>query len=233
MLSEGTASGQHLRPLGRPSFLQSDGRGGSSVGQSRGLLTLVSRVRILPAPPTMSATPPTVAEVDVVELDGPGGRWRVLVPRTRRERMRGLRGHPPPGLREGLLLLRCRSVHTVGMRDPIVVARLDRNLTVRGVTLVRPWRLVLPSRGGRHVLECGIDARLRIGDGFRRPAGRPVPGPRRPRRPPPPGPPRSEPSGERPPARGGAPVRPARATPAPPGAHDAAYDGFRAAERSP
>jgi hypothetical protein len=100
------------------------------------------------------------------------GHWRVLLPTTRRERMRGLRDRPPPGTREALLLVRCRSVHTFGLREPIVVARLDRGLVVRDLRVVPPRRVVLPIRGVRHTLECAIGAELRVGDRFRRPGAR-------------------------------------------------------------
>src|SRR5688572_372480 len=76
-----------------------------------------------PARPT-SVADRRVAAMKVVEFDGPGGGWRVLVPETRRERMRGLRGHPPPGPREAMLLRDCRSVHTFGMTRPLEVAFL-------------------------------------------------------------------------------------------------------------
>jgi hypothetical protein len=103
----------------------------------------------------------------VVEMDGPGGGWRVLVPETRRERMRGLRGHPPPGPREAMLFRRCRSVQSFGMRDPVAVAFLDRRMAVVDVVRCGPRRLLLPRRRARHVLECDVRSELRIGDRFR------------------------------------------------------------------
>jgi hypothetical protein len=101
-----------------------------------------------------------------------GASWRILIPSNRRERMRGLRGRPPLGPREALLLVGCRSVHTFGLRYPIVVARLDRGYVVRDMRVVRPRRVVLPSRGVRHTLECAIGTELRVGDRFKRPATR-------------------------------------------------------------
>jgi len=62
----------------------------------------------------------------ITELVDPRGRvWRVEIPATRRERMRGLRdrGFLPPD--HAMLFPRCRSVHTFGMRFPITVAFLD------------------------------------------------------------------------------------------------------------
>jgi uncharacterized protein len=107
-------------------------------------------------------------------MDGPGGGWRVLIPETRRERMRGLRGHPPPGPREVMLLRRCRSVHTFGMKEPISVVFLDRAMTVIEVLRCRPGRLVVARGGARHVLETDVASDLRIGDRFSPPdrAGR-------------------------------------------------------------
>src|SRR5687767_11237648 len=107
-----------------------------------------------------------------IAMDGPGGGWRVLVPETRRERMRGLRGHPPPSPREGMLFRRCRSVHTFGMTGSISVAFLDRAMRVIEVRRCPPRRVVRARcRGARHALECGGGSELRIGDRFR-PAAR-------------------------------------------------------------
>jgi uncharacterized protein len=104
--------------------------------------------------------------VKVVEMDGPGGGWRVLIPETRKERMRGLRGHPPPTHREAMLFLECRSVQTFGMREPISVVFLDREMRVLGVRHCRPGRLVMVRRRARHVLETDVRTELRIGDRF-------------------------------------------------------------------
>jgi uncharacterized membrane protein (UPF0127 family) len=101
----------------------------------------------------------------VVEMDGPGGGWRVLIPETRRERMRGLRGHPPPGPREAMMFRECRSVHTFGMSEPISVVFLDREMRVIQVRPSRPGRFVM-RRSARHVLETCIGSELRIGDRF-------------------------------------------------------------------
>ena len=110
----------------------------------------------------------------VERLDGPGGGWRVLVPETRRERMRGLRGHPPPCPREAMLFRRCRSVHTFGMAEPISIAFLDGDLRVVRVRRGRPRRVLFGIAGARHVLECDSGAAVRVGDRFssRGPASR-------------------------------------------------------------
>ncbi|MGH2680429.1 MAG: DUF192 domain-containing protein [Actinomycetota bacterium] len=122
--------------------------------------------------------------VKVVEMDGPGGRWRVLEPETRRERMRGLRGRPPPGPQEAMLFRRCRSVQTFGMRHEISVVFLDRTLQVIEVRRCRPGRVVR-SRGARHALECSVTSGLRVGDRFelRARGGRRARRPRGPRSP--------------------------------------------------
>jgi len=70
---------------------------------------------------------------------------------------------------EGAMVLpRTRAVHTFGMRFPIDVAFCDRDLAVVGVTTLRPWRMSLPRRGGRSVVEAEAGAferwGLRVGD---------------------------------------------------------------------
>jgi uncharacterized membrane protein (UPF0127 family) len=103
----------------------------------------------------------------VVELDGPGGGWRVLVPETKRERMRGLRGYPPPAPREGMLFRRCRSVQTFGLDRAISVIFLDGSMRVTDVRRCRSGRLLVGGRRTRHVLECEVTAVVRVGDRFR------------------------------------------------------------------
>jgi uncharacterized protein len=106
-------------------------------------------------------------------MDGPDGGWRVLVPETRRERMRGLRGQPPPGPREAMLFRSCRSVHTFGMGRVIRVALLDDGMRVIAVADRRPRRVVLPRPGVRHVLEAAPGCGILAGDRFRSAARRP------------------------------------------------------------
>lgn len=66
-------------------------------------------------------------------------------------RARGLLGRS--GYDGALVLPRTRAVHTMGMRFPIDVAVLDRELRVLAVCHLVPWRMSLPRRGGRLVLE--------------------------------------------------------------------------------
>jgi hypothetical protein len=81
-----------------------------------------------------------------------GGRASVLVdvPERRYERMRGLIGRTS---RRPMLFLRTRSVHTVGMREPIWVTLLDRRFGVVAVVALPPRRILVPRRGVRHLLE--------------------------------------------------------------------------------
>ena len=62
-----------------------------------------------------------------------------------------------------MLLERCRSVHTVGMRFPITVAFLDTSSRVVRVDRA-PIGRILFCRRARHVLECHIGSDVRVGD---------------------------------------------------------------------
>jgi len=68
---------------------------------------------------------------------------------------------------QAMLLERTRSIHTFGMRFPISIALLDRELVVRSVRPVKPGRLLLPRLRIRHVLECAQGVDLRPGDRLR------------------------------------------------------------------
>ena len=103
------------------------------------------------------------------DLTGPRGmRWTAEVPRTRRERARGLLGRKGLDAGEALLLERAGSVHTFGMRFPVTVAFLDADLAVRRVIRMPPGRLALPRPRVRHVLECAEGTDLREGDRLKR-----------------------------------------------------------------
>src|SRR5947208_5664210 len=74
-----------------------------------------------------------------------GCPWVLEVPSGKRERMLGLRG------RDGLaphhaVLLRTRSVHTFGMRFPILAVLLDTRGVVLEVKPMAPGRVLLPRR---------------------------------------------------------------------------------------
>jgi hypothetical protein len=66
-----------------------------------------------------------------------------------------------------MLIPNASSVHTFGMRFPILVARLDAELRVVEVDRLRPGRLLLPRRAVRHVLEGPIELDVRVGDVLR------------------------------------------------------------------
>lgn len=69
-------------------------------------------------------------------------------------RLRGLLGRPPLKGGEGLLLLQCDSVHTVGMGYPIDVAFLDaEGRVVRSIPALAPWRVGVGGSEAVHTLE--------------------------------------------------------------------------------
>jgi uncharacterized membrane protein (UPF0127 family) len=91
-----------------------------------------------------------------------GARWQVEAPTSFRERGRGLRGSAV-GIHQAMLLERCRSIHTIGMRFPITVAFLDGSWRVIRVERTPAGRIT-SCRRARHVLECHIGADVRVGD---------------------------------------------------------------------
>lgn len=82
------------------------------------------------------------------------------------DRTRGLLGRS--GLDGALLLPRTRSVHTAGMRFPLDVAFLDRDLVVVDTVTMGRWRMCRPRRRACNVLEAQAGAferwNLRPGD---------------------------------------------------------------------
>ena len=88
------------------------------------------------------------------------------VAETFAERSRGLLGKT--SFEGAMILPRTRSVHTFGMRFAVDVALCDKDMVVVGVTTLRPWRMSLPRRGGRSVIEAQAGAferwGLRVGD---------------------------------------------------------------------
>lgn len=67
------------------------------------------------------------------------------------DRSRGLLGRN--GYDRAMLLPRTRSVHTMGLRFAVDVAFLDQELAVLATVRLVPWRVSVPRRGGRSVLE--------------------------------------------------------------------------------
>jgi uncharacterized protein len=104
--------------------------------------------------------------------DPRGTRWRVEVATSRADRMRGLLGRDTLPEGAALLLPKARSVHSFGMRFPILAAFLrgdpEGNLRVVAVRDLPPGRLTLPRIRARHVLEAPAGSDLRPGDLLRR-----------------------------------------------------------------
>jgi len=67
------------------------------------------------------------------------------------ERTRGLSGRDR--YEGAMLLAHTRSVHSLTMRFALDVAFLDDDLTVVGTTRLARWRVAMPRRGARTVLE--------------------------------------------------------------------------------
>ncbi len=84
----------------------------------------------------------------------------------RRARAKGLLGRT--GYEGAMVLPRTRSVHTFGMRFAIDVAFCDQEMVVVGLARLRPWRMSIPRRGGRSVVEAEAGAferwGLKVGD---------------------------------------------------------------------
>jgi uncharacterized membrane protein (UPF0127 family) len=81
------------------------------------------------------------------------GGLRLAEARTARARLLGLAGldEPPPG--HALLIPRCRSVHTFGMRFALDLVWLDAEGRVVAVTRGVPPRRMRSCRRGRAVVE--------------------------------------------------------------------------------
>lgn len=94
-------------------------------------------------------------EVSVVRTDsGALVGSRVAVADSYWHRARGLLARPPLTNGQGLLLLRCGSVHTAGMGYPIDVAFLDaEGRVVRTLPRLGPWRIGLGGVDAVHALE--------------------------------------------------------------------------------
>lgn len=75
----------------------------------------------------------------------------LMIPRTKRERGRGLLGRE--GIEGAMLITPARSVHTVGMRFEIDVALLDSEHRVLKVLTMKRRRVSMPVRGCVSILE--------------------------------------------------------------------------------
>ena len=79
-------------------------------------------------------------------------------------RLLGLMGRRSMTTGEGLLLMRCRDVHTCFMRFAIDVAYLDRDMWVLAIHQdVKPWRFLAGVEHGEHTLELPAGAVDRLG----------------------------------------------------------------------
>ena len=88
--------------------------------------------------------------------DGSGIRLgsRVSIADSWWGRLRGLLARPPLKKGEGMLLLGCASVHTIGMTRAIDVLFLDADgKVVRSIPHLRPFRLGLGGYDAVHALE--------------------------------------------------------------------------------
>ncbi len=88
---------------------------------------------------------------------GDGRRIVLEVAGTRSARRRGLLGRTSVD-GGALLITKCRSVHTLGMRFAIDVAHLDSSMRVLRVRTMPPQRLGAPVLRARHVLEADAGA---------------------------------------------------------------------------
>jgi uncharacterized membrane protein (UPF0127 family) len=83
-----------------------------------------------------------------------------------RDRLKGLLGRD--GYDGAMVLPRTRSVHTCFMHFDLDVAMLDGEMTVVALQRVDRWRVCMPKKGGRSVLEAQAGAfdrwALAVGD---------------------------------------------------------------------
>jgi uncharacterized membrane protein (UPF0127 family) len=79
--------------------------------------------------------------------------WILEIPETHAERTRGLLGRTQLDPMHALVLARCSSVHTVGMRFPIDVVSFDKEWAVVDVRRLPPKRVAWPRRRVRNVIE--------------------------------------------------------------------------------
>jgi hypothetical protein len=84
-----------------------------------------------------------------VELAG----WTLEIPRTHAERARGLLGRDGLDQMHALVLARCRSVHTIGMRFRIDAVLFDGSWALVGVRELPPGKMAWPRHRVRHIVE--------------------------------------------------------------------------------
>jgi uncharacterized membrane protein (UPF0127 family) len=77
----------------------------------------------------------------------------VMYTQSMLERMRGLLGRNPLQPEQGLIIDRCRSVHTCGMNYALDLVFLDQRWTIQKlVRHIRPWRMA-GCFAAQHTLE--------------------------------------------------------------------------------
>lgn len=81
------------------------------------------------------------------------GGWTLEIPESHAERTRGLLGRAELDPTHALVLTRCSSVHTIGMRFPIDVVSFEKDWTVVDVRTLVPGRIAWPRRRVRNVIE--------------------------------------------------------------------------------
>ena len=79
--------------------------------------------------------------------------WTLEIPETHVERTRGLLGRTELDPTHALVLARCSSVHTIGMRFAIDVIAFDQDWSVIDVRTLQPGRVWWPRRRVRNVIE--------------------------------------------------------------------------------
>ncbi len=94
-------------------------------------------------------------EVSVIQASsGVRVATRAMVADSWWGRLRGLLRRPPLEAGQGMLLMRCGSIHTVGMAHPIDIAFLDADgRVVRRLERLRPWRVGFGGPTAEHALE--------------------------------------------------------------------------------
>ena len=92
-----------------------------------------------------------------LDYEAPWGRVRIEIADRFQSRLRGLLGRGRLNAGEGLLILPCNSIHTIGMRFPIDVLALDRRGRVRKhFQAVPPGRVIWPQRSVTMMLELAV-----------------------------------------------------------------------------